>query len=159
MTPPPSLLNAPHLSLRLLSSNMLSSPVIPGGGSPSIYPPPALLGLGNPPPQPMPVLLFPPLLRSPHQSSPLCESPHLKKLAMGVLPPSMPPSMQRPLPTPVTMTTTTPSTPSLASWQILIPRIYPRAISAAILLRCMSPQGSARRATPRRGRSRYSTRH
>jgi hypothetical protein len=127
---------------------MLSSPVVPGGVSPSIYPLPALLRLGSP----MPVLLFPPPLKSPRPSSPLCESPRLKESATGVLPPSVHPSMQRPLPTPATTTTTTPSTPSSASWRILIPRIYRRSLLEAISLRCLSAQGSARRATPRQGR-------
>ena len=46
-----------------------SFPVVPGGGTPSIYLRPALLGLDPPPrPQPMP-------LRSPPSSSPLWDSP------------------------------------------------------------------------------------
>ena len=46
-----------------------SFPVVPGGGTPSIYLRSALLGLDPPPrPQPMP-------LRSPPSSSPLCDSP------------------------------------------------------------------------------------
>jgi hypothetical protein len=136
-------LNALHLS-----SRMLSCPVVPGGVSPSIYPLLVLLGLSNP----MPVLLFPPPLRSPRPLLPHCESPHLKESATGVLPPSVPPSMQRPLPTPATTTTMMPSTPSLASWRILIPRIYRRALLVAISLRCLLAQGSARTATPRQGR-------
>ncbi len=135
-TPPPSPLDAPHLSLCLPLAKMPSFPVAPGGVSTSIYLRPALLGLDPPPPP----RLTP--SKSPPSSSPLCESPRLEESPTGILPPSKPPSMQRSLPTLTTTTAAMTSIPILESPRILIPRITHHGIFAAILFCYLLAQGS-----------------
>ncbi len=108
------------------------------GGSPSIYPRQVLLRLKDPLPQPLPVLL-PPLRLPP--SLALWESSHLEELEKEVVLPSVPQSMLWPLkPTPAMMTTMAMSTPSLASWLTLIPRIYLQGILMAILFAICWPK-------------------
>ncbi len=98
----------------------------PGWGSPSIYPCQVLLQLDNPLPRPLPVLL-PPLRLPP--SSALHKTPCLKQLEKNSVLPSVSQLMLRPLKlTPVKMTTMAMRTLSLASWLILIPRIYLQGI-------------------------------
>jgi hypothetical protein len=126
-----TLLNALLLSLSLLLSEMLAWCVLPGGGSPSNYPRQVMLRLNDSLPWPLPVLL-PPLRLPP--SSPLCKSPCLKELVMGVVLPSEPQLMQQPLkPPPAMMATMAMSTPSLASCLTLIFRIYLQGILMVFL--------------------------
>jgi hypothetical protein len=153
--PSPTPPNVPHMTLCLVLSEMLSFPVVQQGGSQLIYPRQVLLGLNNPPPWTLPVLLLAPLRSSP--SSPLCKSLCLNKLATGLVLQSMPPLMQRPLPTPAATTTTTTMitttvTNSLGSSRTLIPKISRHVIFVAILFCYFLAQGSARSPTPRKGR-------
>jgi len=135
-----------------VTSEMLARFVIvPRGGSKSAYLRRVRV-LADQPTPPRHLVLLPKLRLLP---SPPREKPRLLDLVTGLVLKSEPPSMPSP---PVTMTMTSPSTPTSVISPIQIPTIYLQGMSAEILFLYLLVQGRAG-ITPRPGRSRSFTRH